>query len=597
MSELVDVEVKVSEENAVTPESTEKVADIEPETIENPSPVPEAEFNVAALQTMGDLGAQNANLVAQLDEKEQEIEKLNTIIQCRIPPEEVESVLDMPFNQAEQRVVDLAKKNKILQMRLNKERGIVAKQAEEIRKLEQVTSSKVYPQRLRSMSKASPSESPAKPPMNPDRQQMQQLNSKIDSLRRKLDSSAAETKKLQAALMKEMGPSVQLKDVLESSGSWKGRSEQILALRAKVKSLQEKLQNGGGMESSIKSPSDERAKRGLAEQRRQRQAEQQKAETEMSEMRQELSEQKRKMDGMRARNKIVTKEANEGKMKIKVLLQKTGNDDQLIGALKNQVKEIQEKLKMSEQKRGNPKSEMMSSQNEMMLTKTLNGTQSQVTHQEKLITKLRTENKNMQMRLQSCEVEYKSQISQLQDKLRRYSTRLPAGCPAAVAQVEIDRLEELTQSLRKEYNDICSKESRLISRCKELERTCLNLEQQLENGGVEPNFDPESSSVQAMRDTIASQRREIEEVKASYHDNLQTINEEMKQLKQAHAQQLGDLSDHLDSYKQQQAGGRLSARRTDAMSQELQNENQYLRMQLQQMQQMQQQQQHHHQRR
>ncbi|PNH09501.1 Coiled-coil domain-containing protein 13 [Tetrabaena socialis] len=147
-------------------------------------------------------------------------------------------------------------------------------------------------------------------------------------------AAEAENKKLVRALVREVGEDVPLARVLDESGAneWKGRREQILALRDQVKQLR-----AAAGQVPVDSKQDAAAKGVINKISKERNQELERLTGELVGVRGELEALRLKYDGATSRRKILEAELAGMRSKVAVVLEKTGMDDRLIAALKAEV--------------------------------------------------------------------------------------------------------------------------------------------------------------------------------------------------------------------------------------------------------------------
>uniref|UniRef100_K3WAH7 Uncharacterized protein n=1 Tax=Globisporangium ultimum (strain ATCC 200006 / CBS 805.95 / DAOM BR144) TaxID=431595 RepID=K3WAH7_GLOUD len=177
------------------------------------------------------------------------------------------------------------------------------------------------------------------------------IKKKFDDLKVKHDKLQHDVKKLQRALQREVGDDVALDEFLienaDANARRRGRAQQIVILKAKVKKLEAELvavktvtaTNGEDlfqpaiMETNV----DRRAQQELASQHVQRQKQLDKVAQERDELLARVAQLTQKHDGVKSRAQILEKEKLESKAKFQVLVDKSKNDDALIDALQRQL--------------------------------------------------------------------------------------------------------------------------------------------------------------------------------------------------------------------------------------------------------------------
>jgi len=86
-------------------------------------------------------------------------------------------------------------------------------------------------------------------------QKVKMLSSRLNEYRVKAAEFEREVKRARAALRKEVGPKADLERVVDEGSNWRGRAQKIVMLKAKVKQLQEQVN-----EHSTKADVDSRAR-------------------------------------------------------------------------------------------------------------------------------------------------------------------------------------------------------------------------------------------------------------------------------------------------------------------------------------------------
>ncbi|XP_054450468.1 coiled-coil domain-containing protein 13 [Pteronotus mesoamericanus] len=181
-------------------------------------------------------------------------------------------------------------------------------------------------------------------------------NLKMSDLRNQVQSLRQELRMAQKALASEVGEDVNVQQLLSSPGTWRGRAQQILVLQSKVRELEKQL--GQTQSRSVGTASDELSiypdPRKLTAQEknllrirnleREKQEGWEKLAGERDALQRELEELKKKAEGVRSRNKVLASEVKTLRSQMGTLAEKGRHDDELIDALMDQLKQLQEIL-------------------------------------------------------------------------------------------------------------------------------------------------------------------------------------------------------------------------------------------------------------
>lgn len=156
---------------------------------------------------------------------------------------------------------------------------------------------------------------------------------KLAQLEQKVVILETENKKLTRALVREVGEEVPLSRVLEAGSDWKGRREQIIALRDQIKAL--KTVQGQAPASDTKF--DGVHKNMISKMSKDRTAEMDRLAAELATVKGDLQQAQMKLSAGVSRKKVLEAEVAALKEKLTIILDKTKNDDRLIAALKAEL--------------------------------------------------------------------------------------------------------------------------------------------------------------------------------------------------------------------------------------------------------------------
>ncbi|XP_008568063.1 PREDICTED: coiled-coil domain-containing protein 13 [Galeopterus variegatus] len=181
-------------------------------------------------------------------------------------------------------------------------------------------------------------------------------NLKLSDLRNQMKSVKQDLRMAHKVLANEVGEDVNIQQLLSSPGTWRGRAQQILILQSKVRELEKQL--GQTQSRPSGAASDELSvcpdPRKLSAQdknllrirnlEREKQEAWEKLASERDALQREMEELKKKFEGMRSRNKVLSSEVKTLRSQMVTLVEKGRHDDELIDALKDQLKQLQEIL-------------------------------------------------------------------------------------------------------------------------------------------------------------------------------------------------------------------------------------------------------------
>eukprot|EP00607_Mallomonas_marina_P010710 CAMPEP_0182421090 /NCGR_PEP_ID=MMETSP1167-20130531/6309_1 /TAXON_ID=2988 /ORGANISM="Mallomonas Sp, Strain CCMP3275" /LENGTH=419 /DNA_ID=CAMNT_0024597867 /DNA_START=12 /DNA_END=1272 /DNA_ORIENTATION=+ len=310
------------------------------------------------------------NLVIKLDEKNKELEKLCTLLEAIEPipgldPDKFLQAMEDPSGEGptdfrDAKILQLAKKCRTLTVALNKERGGGHSKKQEIedlqlrceqlqKELNMVSSPAARAVMSKEREKERERERDGRENGGNEeskdmRKELQSAQKQVEDLRRKYHNSQEETKKYQRVLMKELGEGVSIEQAVEEG--WRGRAQQIIMLKNKIKRLEASVAPTGAAVSAVRSKSgkqlseiEQRAMDELADMSNDRQQAIEALTEEHSRVLEESQQLKQKLEAQKARIRILENDSSKQKNQIKVLLEKTTADDELVEALRAEQQE------------------------------------------------------------------------------------------------------------------------------------------------------------------------------------------------------------------------------------------------------------------
>lgn len=331
-------------------------------------------------QQLQDLHERNAELVRQLQLKDAQIQDLQDTVAAA-------TELQSQEPQAA-KIIELSKKNRTLNLAIEKEKQKVAKLMQDVRELQQgnqLKSPAVAPEALEEVARnvveqAAEAAAAAQKEALGYKERMQQQTTKMAQLEQRAFALEIDNKKLHRALAREVGEEVPLSKILDESSDWKGRREQIIALRDQVKQL--KAAQGLVVDSKAEASN----KKAITKLSKDRSNEADRISAELTATRQELDTMKMKYEGAVSRKKILEGEISNLKDKVAIILEKTNNDDRLISALKNEVATL--KRQVATMSASAPKSDDQLWQEISQLRRRLAEQEEQIDRQEQIILAL-----------------------------------------------------------------------------------------------------------------------------------------------------------------------------------------------------------------
>jgi predicted nucleic acid-binding Zn-ribbon protein len=294
-------------------------------------------------------------LERKLEKKDLEIEKLCILLESLQPlpglradnmRKQLDNNIEDTADFRDSKIVSLAKKNRNITVMLNKERASADSRGIQIQSLLE---------RLELLEGHQPSSSKKTEEQDTSllRKEVASLNRTIDDLRKKCFHAIEENKKLLRALLNEVGDSVRAEEAID--GTWRGRAQQIIMLKAKVKKLTSATESRNislPPSSTIlataklrNTDADTRAQEELVDMSQERK---QAVET-IIEQRDALSKAaaqlEEKLLAYKARIKNIEMDLSRQRQQIKVLLKVKEGDDELIDALQKEIQRFKRQIK------------------------------------------------------------------------------------------------------------------------------------------------------------------------------------------------------------------------------------------------------------
>ncbi|KAH7351754.1 hypothetical protein KP509_19G013300 [Ceratopteris richardii] len=226
-------------------------------------------------------------------------------------------------NLREAKILELSKRNRDLNLALEKERRCSSKWKHQLQIVKEELLKKIEEEE-RGNSDVNKSEKEAKETQE-WKEKYNQTNAKLLEIQASRAILSAEVSKLQHALHREVGDHIPISKVLEEGGDWKGRSQQICILKDKIADLKSKLQKQSAnvVEHNHNDNFDSAQKR-----------EYEQISAKFLACREDLKNTRQKLSAILARRNVLENELKVAKEKMSLLVGKSDNDDRLIAALR-----------------------------------------------------------------------------------------------------------------------------------------------------------------------------------------------------------------------------------------------------------------------
>jgi len=253
--------------------------------------------------------------------------------------------------ELKQRLLDLTKRNRRMQVNVESERSKVKQLENELRKPRE-DAKKKSDERLAQQTDAALGDG-----FEDWKQKYLTTSNTLQQVRHEAQELRAQAHKQKKVLLKELGSEDALAAAMSvvddpATTSWRGRAAEIKQLQRQVKDLREQPKRGGGEEADLGpstppnrrpaaqgKPEDvfgagEKALRQAADKRRE---EFEKLQDETEKLRQENGEVKRKRDAAKFRASALEEQLKKLKEHVQVLVQKSEHDDEFVATMRRQL--------------------------------------------------------------------------------------------------------------------------------------------------------------------------------------------------------------------------------------------------------------------
>ena len=296
------------------------------------------------------LQLENAQLHASLKGKERDVLELQRM------REEEKVALGGVSSTATQRIVELSKKNRELTAELTAEKNKVRQAQRRLKEVEAIQQSASEPQKTLGVSlDAQPKNShsgattfsqsndiESLPALAQVQEQLRQAKQKVTDYRNQCQLLKQDLKVAHKVLAQEVGEGINVSALLSGSGGWKGRAHQIVVLQNKLAELKQQLERAQNDPSTLQTSRSEnrtpgqvdvRQKATLQKMESERKRNLEETRLELESVKSEYAKVQQQYIALKARNKTLTSDVKSLRSQLTSMLEKSAHSEKQVQAM------------------------------------------------------------------------------------------------------------------------------------------------------------------------------------------------------------------------------------------------------------------------